>query len=217
MTVVPFQSLISAFVPISEFFTFLQTPYIRKILQTLQILQSYKPYNLTTFRAGCLRAPTRACAPCTREGFRLRAACTICTVCRKIGAPAALLAFHPGLASLRSGEAALRRAPRTRAHVQAVFSSASRVPVKLGGSILEAIRRFAHSVRGQSEVMEWKPCEPSKIKRTHRSRSFGSPRRRSTVLLVLFSPQAVLYVQLADRDPEMLHRGGDGFYSFVIQ
>ena len=33
--------------------------------------------------------------------------------------------------------------------------------------------------RGQSEMMEWKPWEPSKIKRTHRSRSFWSPRRRS--------------------------------------
>lgn len=65
-----------------------------------------------------------------------------------------------------------------------------------------------HSVRGQSEVMEWKPCEPSKIKRTHRSRSFWLSRRRSQASLA--------FTQDADDVPEMLHRGSDGLHGIVV-
>lgn len=62
--------------------------------------------------------------------------------------------------------------------------------------------------RGQSEMMEWKPCEPSKIKRTHRSRSFWSLRRRS---------QSVQrFTQDVDDVPEMLHRRGEGFHGIVV-
>ena len=51
------------------------------------------------------------------------------------------------------------------------------------------------------------PCEPSKIKRTHRSRSFWLPRRRS---------QSVQrFTQDVDDVPEMLHRGGDGLHGIV--
>lgn len=57
---IPFLFMIydSSSIPISDFcicsyfrifHIFLQTSYIRKILQTLQILQSYKSYNLTTY------------------------------------------------------------------------------------------------------------------------------------------------------------------------
>ena len=56
--------------------------------------------------------------------------------------------------------------------------------------------------------MEWKPCEPSKIKRTHRSRSFWLPRRRSQASLA--------FTQDVDDVPEMLHRGGDGLHSIVV-
>ena len=51
------------------------------------------------------------------------------------------------------------------------------------------------------------PCEPSKIKRTHRSRSFWLPRRRSAVFSHL--------LQDVDGIPEMLHRGSDGLHGIV--
>lgn len=97
---------------------------------------------------------------------------------------------------------------RAHAWVQ-LFISASRVPIKLGGPILEAKFPLACTVRGQSEVMEWKPCEPSKIKRTHRSRSFWLPRRRSVVFSCL--------LQAADDVPEMQHRCRDGLNGIVVQ
>ena len=53
------------------------------------------------------------------------------------------------------------------------------------------------------------PCEPSKIKRTHRSRSFWLPRRRSVVFSCL--------LQAADCVPEMQHRGSDGLNGIVVQ
>ena len=53
------------------------------------------------------------------------------------------------------------------------------------------------------------PCEPSKIKRTHRSRSFWLPRRRSVVFSYL--------LQAADDVPEMHHRGSDGLHGIVVQ
>ena len=45
--------------------------------------------------------------------------------------------------------------------------------------------KISACLHGSSPVrdMEWKPCELSKIKRTHRSRSFWSPRRRSQTSL----------------------------------
>lgn len=52
------------------------------------------------------------------------------------------------------------------------------------------------------------PCEPSKIKRTHRSRSFWLPRRRSQASLA--------FTQDVDDVPEMLHRGSDGLHGIVV-
>ena len=52
------------------------------------------------------------------------------------------------------------------------------------------------------------PCEPSKIKRTHRSRSFWLPRHRSQA--------SFAFAQDVDDVPEMLHRGSDGLHSIVI-
>lgn len=52
------------------------------------------------------------------------------------------------------------------------------------------------------------PCEPSKIKRTHRSRSFWLPCRRSQASLA--------FTKDADDIPEMLHRGGEGFHGIVV-
>ena len=49
-----------------------------------------------------------------------------------------------------------------------------------------------HSVQAPIRDMEWKPCEPSKIKRTHRSRSFWLPRRRSQASLAFTRSQASL-------------------------
>lgn len=47
------------------------------------------------------------------------------------------------------------------------------------------VPHFGSGLHGPEPVrgLEWKPCEPSKIKRTHRSRSFWLPRRRSQASL----------------------------------
>ena len=144
----------------------------------------------------------------------------------KSGAPAAPQAHHSGLASLRSGEAAIRRASRTRARmgkdltwrgpggltlarVGAVFhlcfARSSQIGTANFGSKISACLHGSRPIRD----LEWKPWEPSKIKRTHRSRSFWLPRRRSAVFLRL--------LQAADCVPEMQHRGGDGLNGIVVQ
>ena len=61
------------------------------------------------------------------------------------------------------------------------------------------------------------PCEPSKIKRTHRSRSFWLPRRRSQSAQVLPVRASLAFTQDVDDVPEMLHRGRDGLHGTVIQ
>ena len=72
-----------------------------------------------------------------------------------------------------------------------LFISASCIPARLHHTDLFCFGvklgnfpkcgRSASNLHGSRPVrdMEWKPCEPSKIKRTHRSRSFWLPRRRS--------------------------------------
>ena len=97
----------------------------------------------------------------------------------------------------------------TRARVGAVFHLCFARSSQIGranfGSKISARLHGSRPVRNDG----LEPCEPSKIKRTHRSRSFWLPRRRSVVFSCL--------LQAADDIPEMHHRGGDGLNGIVIQ
>ena len=152
---------------------FVNPLYIKNLtnLTNLTILQTLQPYRfLCRVPKGphaylCALHKGGPPAPCSVHN--------LCSLPENRGAPAAPRALHSGLASLRSGEAAIWRASRTRArmgkdlawrgprrasHAHAwvqFFISASRVPVKLGNSILEAKFPLACTVRGQSEMMAW--------------------------------------------------------------
>ena len=84
------------------------------------------------------------------------------------------------------------------------FARSSQIGAPIFGSYPAACLHGSRPVRNDG----LEPCEPSKIKRTHRSRSFWLPRRRSQASLA--------FTQDADDIPEMLHRGSDGLHSIVV-
>ena len=108
-----------------------------------------------------------------------------------------------GPAGLQSGWAS-----RTRARMGRFSSLLRAFQLNWGPHFWKQISARLHGSRPvRNDGLE--PCEPSKIKRTHRSRSFWLPRRRSVVFSCL--------LQAADCVPEMQHRGSDGLNGIVVQ